>query len=55
MTVRNGRRCSAADAYLRPALPRRNLRVEINALTTRLIIEGNRTVGVEYLQERTPP
>jgi 4-pyridoxate dehydrogenase len=54
MTLRDGRRCSAADAYLRPALPRRNLRVEINALTTRLIIEGNRAVGVEYLRNGRP-
>jgi choline dehydrogenase-like flavoprotein len=30
-TIRNGRRCSAADAYLRPALRRPNLRVETRA------------------------
>ena len=54
MTVRQGRRCSTADAYLRPALPRRNLRVEVNALTTRLVIEGNRAVGVEYLRNGRP-
>jgi choline dehydrogenase/4-pyridoxate dehydrogenase len=50
MTIRDGRRCSAADAYLRPALARRNLRVEIRAHTTRVVIEGNRAVGVEYLR-----
>ena len=51
MTVRDGRRCSAADAYLRPALARRNLtRRGPDALATRLIIEGNRAVGVEYLR-----
>jgi 4-pyridoxate dehydrogenase len=54
MTVHDGRRCSAADAHLRPALARRNLRVEINALTTRLVIEGNRAVGVEYLRNGRP-
>jgi 4-pyridoxate dehydrogenase len=53
-TVRNGRRCSAADAYLRPALARRNLKVEVNALTTQLIIEGNRAIGVEYLRNGRP-
>jgi 4-pyridoxate dehydrogenase len=50
MTVRDGRRCSAAVAYLRPALGRRNLKVEVNALTTRLVFEGNRAVGVEYVR-----
>ena len=50
MTIRDGRRCSAADAYLRPALARPNLRVEILALTTRVLIEGGRAVGVEYLR-----
>src|SRR3984893_1296016 len=50
MTVRDGRRCSAAVAYLRPALGRRNLKVEVNALTTRLVFEGTRAVGVEYVK-----
>jgi choline dehydrogenase/4-pyridoxate dehydrogenase len=50
MTVRDGRRCSAAVAYLRPALGRRNLTVEVNARTTRLVLEGNRAVGVEYIR-----
>jgi len=40
MTVRDGRRCSAADAYLRPALARDNLTVEIDALATRLVFDG---------------
>ena len=50
MTVRDGRRCSAADAYLRPALARKNLKVEVEALVTRLIFDGKRATGVEYLQ-----
>jgi choline dehydrogenase/4-pyridoxate dehydrogenase len=49
-TIRDGLRCSAADAYLRPALRRRNLRLEIDALATRVVIEGGRAVGVEYLK-----
>jgi len=48
-TIRNGRRCSAALAYLKPAMTRSNLRVEIGALTSRVLIERNRAVGVEYL------
>ena len=54
-TIRDGRRCSAADAYLRPALARPNLRVEILALTTRVVIEGGRAVGVEYVRGRPRP
>ena len=50
MTVRDGRRCSAADAYLRPALARKNLNVEVDALVTRLVFDGKRAAGVEYLQ-----
>src|SRR5580704_598711 len=50
MTVRDGHRCSAADAYLRPALSRKNLTVEIHTLVTRLIFDGKRARGVEYLQ-----
>jgi choline dehydrogenase len=50
LTVKNGQRCSAAVAYLHPVMGRANLRVETNALTTRVIFEGKRAVGVEYLQ-----
>jgi choline dehydrogenase/4-pyridoxate dehydrogenase len=49
MTVKDGRRCSAADAYLRPALARDNLAIETHALASRLIFGGRRAVGVEYL------
>src|SRR5207237_1834 len=48
-TIRHGRRCSAAEAYLRPALSRRNLTVETGALALRIILEGGRAVGVEYI------
>ncbi|MBX9840744.1 MAG: GMC family oxidoreductase N-terminal domain-containing protein [Xanthobacteraceae bacterium] len=47
-TIRDGRRCSAAVAYLRPALERENLTVETGALVTRIVLEGARAVGVEY-------
>jgi choline dehydrogenase/4-pyridoxate dehydrogenase len=49
-TVRNGRRCSAAVAYLRPALKRGRVEAVVNALATRVLIEGSRAVGVEYLK-----
>ncbi|MFI5016553.1 MAG: GMC family oxidoreductase [Dongiales bacterium] len=50
MTIRKGRRCSAATAYLRPALRRPNLKIEVLSLATRLVIEGGRAVGIEYTQ-----
>jgi choline dehydrogenase len=43
-----GRRCSAATGYLRPAEKRPNLRIEVNALVTKIILEGRRAVGVHY-------
>jgi 4-pyridoxate dehydrogenase len=49
-TIRNGRRCSAAVAYLRPAVTRPNLDVEVKALATRILFEGHRAVGIEYLK-----
>jgi|TARA_B100000700_G_scaffold297631_1_gene362707 choline dehydrogenase len=50
MTVRDGVRCSTANAYLKPALNRDNLQLEMHALTTRILFEGKRAVGVEYTQ-----
>jgi 4-pyridoxate dehydrogenase len=50
MTIRDGRRCSAAVAYLRPALTRPNLETVVGALATRILFEGSRAVGVEYLK-----
>jgi 4-pyridoxate dehydrogenase len=47
-TIRAGRRCSAAEAYLRPALARANLTVETGALAHRIVVENGRAVGVEY-------
>jgi choline dehydrogenase len=51
VTVRNKRRCSAAVAYLRPAMKRSNLRVEIRALAQRVLFDGRRAVGVEYARD----
>ena len=49
-TARDGRRCSTAVAYLRPARGRPNLQVHTEALATRVVFEGTRAVGVEYRQ-----
>jgi 4-pyridoxate dehydrogenase len=48
MTIRQGRRESAATAYLHPVLSRENLTVKANSLVTRIVIEAARAVGVEY-------
>jgi 4-pyridoxate dehydrogenase len=50
-TIRNGRRCSAAVAYLRPALGRPNLRVETRAVALQVLFEGQRAVGIRYRQK----
>ncbi|MDC7713678.1 choline dehydrogenase [Vogesella sp. LYT5W] len=50
MTVKNGVRWSTANAYLRPAMQRRNLTVVTHAMTRRILLEGQRAVGVEYEQ-----
>jgi choline dehydrogenase len=52
-TAHRGRRRSTAVAYLRPVLKRPNLKVETNALVTRIVFEGKRAVGVEYHGGRT--
>jgi choline dehydrogenase len=51
LTVKNGQRCSAAVAYLHPAMTRANLRVETNALASRVVFEGKRAVGVEFTKD----
>ncbi|WP_308165129.1 GMC family oxidoreductase [Nocardia noduli] len=48
VTQRGGRRCSAADAFLRPAMRRDNLTVLGDALATRVLFDGTRATGVEY-------
>ena len=48
MTVWRGRRWSAANAYLKPALQRRNLELRTRAHVRRIVMEGRRAVGVEY-------
>ncbi len=47
---KNGRRWSAARGFLRPALSRANLKVQTHAHATRILFEGRRATGVEFLQ-----
>ena len=48
MTVANGRRASAANAYLRPAMNRANLVVRARARVEAITFEGRRATGVRY-------
>ena len=50
VTMRNGRRMSAARAFLHPARKRSNLRIETRAHATRLLFDGLRATGVEYIR-----
>jgi choline dehydrogenase/4-pyridoxate dehydrogenase len=50
MTIRNGRRCSGATAYLHPVRRRRNLTIRVNALAAGLRFDGARAVGIDYVQ-----
>ncbi len=50
MTVKDGVRWSAANAYLKPALKRPNLTVRTHALATGIVFEGRRAVGIRYRQ-----
>jgi choline dehydrogenase len=47
-SARNGRRCSTATGYLKPARRRKNLCIRTHAWVTRVLFEGRRAVGVEY-------
>jgi len=47
-TQKNGRRWSAARAFLDPARRRPNLRIETEALATGVLLDGKRAVGVAY-------
>ncbi len=48
ITTYQGRRWSAADAFLKPALRRSNLKLQTNAWVSRIRFEGRRATGVEY-------
>jgi len=51
LTARDGRRCSTARAFLKPARKRGNLAVVSRALASRILFEGAKAVGVEYSQD----
>ncbi len=56
LSQKNARRSSASVAYLAPARGRKNLTVVTGARVLRIVVEGGRAVGVDYVEgdERTP-
>jgi choline dehydrogenase len=51
VTQRRGARWSTADAYLKPALRRPNLRLLTGAMVTRVVVQDGRAAGVEYRRD----
>nr|WP_136250979.1 choline dehydrogenase [Ningiella ruwaisensis] len=49
-TIKDGKRCGAARAFLKPALSRENLNVKTGALVKRILFKGKVAIGVEYEQ-----
>ncbi len=48
---KDGQRCSAAKAYLTPNRHRQNLHIETHAHATRILFDGKRAVGIEFVQK----
>lgn len=53
--IKNGRRLSAARAYLHPVMERPNLEVITRAFVTRILFDGQRAIGVEMQRGRSQP
>ena len=51
LTTNFGRRASSARAYLYPAMSRPNLTIVTKAQVTRVLLDGRRAIGVEYLRD----
>jgi len=54
VTIHGGQRWSAAKGYLTPVLDRKNLTIESNAHVSRILFDGTRTTGVEFIQNKQP-
>ncbi len=50
-TIRDGKRASAAAGYLKPAMNRSNLTVETEVMVEKVLLDGKRAVGVQYLSK----
>jgi choline dehydrogenase-like flavoprotein len=49
-SIRDGYRSSSSNAFLKPVRNRKNLTVEVDAHTTRIVLNGTRATGVEYVK-----
>lgn len=54
LTIHQGQRWSAAKGYLTPILERKNLTIESNAHVSRILFDGKRVNGVEFIQNKQP-
>ncbi|MBL6852231.1 MAG: choline dehydrogenase [Alphaproteobacteria bacterium] len=54
VTIHGGQRWSAARGYLTPILSRKNLTIESNAHVSRILFDGKKATGVEFVQEKQP-
>jgi choline dehydrogenase len=50
-TIKGSKRCSSARAYLHPVLSRKNLFTETNLTVDRVVFEGKKAIGVEYIKK----
>ncbi|XP_078270763.1 choline dehydrogenase, mitochondrial [Rhinoraja longicauda] len=50
MTIYKGQRWSSASAYLRPSISRSNLTTEVKTFVTKILFDGTKAIGVEYVQ-----
>ncbi len=54
LTIHEGARWSAAKGYLTPILGRKNLTIESNAHVSRILFDGTKVTGVEFIQNKQP-
>lgn len=50
MTIDQGKRCSTSTAYLKPIKHRKNLKRHVNSFVTKILLNKNKAIGIEYLQ-----
>uniref|UniRef100_A0A914VZ80 Glucose-methanol-choline oxidoreductase N-terminal domain-containing protein n=1 Tax=Plectus sambesii TaxID=2011161 RepID=A0A914VZ80_9BILA len=51
MTIKNGKRCSASQAYLWPVLHRPNLFTSSGVMATRILFDKKKAIGVEFIRQ----
>ena len=53
-TIKDGQRCSSARAYLHPVLTRKNLFTMTDLIVDKILVEGNKAVGISVMEGNTP-